>query len=179
MWACSSHPLHYFTPILFPNGFGSLYMLFQRKERKKNSGSCRKSIYTGWGFSRIGVVGEDCEILTSLERSLFPPTTYIFVYRSDTGAVVWREVQLSNIQFQLGCTNRRFLFHYFSFKQTRPKWFRLGMPAISLPIGQQMNRGGQTIASYFLFRLFFEGQIELVDLVDLNRLMIVVGWDLL
>ena len=53
------------------------------------------------------------------------------------------------------------------------------MPAISLPIGQQMNRGGQTIASYFLFRLFFEGQIELVDLVDLNRLMIVVGWDLL
>ncbi len=37
-----------------------------------------------------------------------------------------------------------------------------------------MNRGGLQQQFFFVF-CSFEGQIELVDLVDLNRLMIVVG----
>lgn len=44
------------------------------------------------------------------------------------------------------------------------------------------NESGRAIttAVFFSFVLFFfEGQIELLDFVDLNRLMIVVGWDLL
>jgi hypothetical protein len=43
-----------------------------------------------------------------------------------------------------------------------------------------MNRGGLLQQQqYFLVLFLFEGQIELLDFVDLNRLMIVVGWDLL
>jgi hypothetical protein len=56
------------------------------------------------------------------------------------------------------------------------------VPVISL-FYWSTNESGRAItttAVFFSFVLFFfEGQIELLDFVDLNRLMIVVGWDLL